>query len=61
MKLTMLFRKAAKATQSGEARGLMLLKSVREMKARDFARATALQGRIVTGCYLSKGTPDAED
>ena len=41
-RLKMTTRKPVKAKSSAEALGLRLLQSVREMKARNFARATAV-------------------
>jgi putative transcriptional regulator len=47
-------RKPAKAKSSGEALGLKLLQSVREMKARNFARATEVAvNEVVEASALS--------
>lgn len=39
-------RKPVKARPSGDTLGLKLLQSVREMKARDFARVTQIRCRV---------------
>ena len=53
-------RKPGKAPSSGEALGLKLLQSVREMKARNFVRATEVRSRRATKQGLNQGGSDAE-
>lgn len=56
----MRFRKPVDAAQSGEAVGLKLLRSVREMQARNFARTTQVRSRDAIGHTLNQGRSDAE-
>ena len=53
-------RKSAKAKSSGEALGLKLLQSVREMKARNFARATEVAVNEVVEARQSTGMSQSE-
>ncbi|WP_284620781.1 helix-turn-helix domain-containing protein [Aquabacterium humicola] len=53
-------RKAAKTSSSGEELGLKLLQSVREMKARNFARATEVEVNEVVQARQSTGLSQAE-
>ena len=53
-------RKIAKAPSSGEELGLKLLQSVREMKARNFARATQVEVNEVVQARQSTGLSQAE-
>jgi putative transcriptional regulator len=53
-------RKPAKAKSSGEALGLKLLQSVREMKARNFARATEVAVNEVVEARQSTGMSQSE-
>jgi putative transcriptional regulator len=53
-------RKAAKAPSSGEELGLKLLQSVREMKARNFARATEVEVNEVVQARQNTGLSQAE-
>ena len=50
----------AKATSSGEELGLKLLQSVREMKARKFARVTRVAVNEVVAARQSTGMSQAE-
>jgi putative transcriptional regulator len=53
-------RKAVKPTSSGEELGLKLLQSVREMKARNFARATEVEVNEVVQARQGTGLSQAE-
>jgi putative transcriptional regulator len=53
-------RKPTKAKSSGEALGLKLLQSVREMKARNFARATEVAVNEVVEARQSTGMSQSE-
>jgi putative transcriptional regulator len=53
-------RKTAKTALSGEDIGLKLLQSVREMKARNFARATEVPVNDVVQARQSTGMSQAE-
>ncbi len=53
-------RKTAKAPSSGEELGLKLLQSVREMKARNFARATEVEVNEVVQARQNTGLSQAE-
>ena len=53
-------RKPTKAKSSGEALGLKLLQSVREMKARNFARATEVTVNEVVEARQSTGMSQSE-
>jgi putative transcriptional regulator len=53
-------RKPVKAKSSGEALGLKLLQSVREMKARNFARATEVAVNEVVEARQSTGMSQSE-
>jgi putative transcriptional regulator len=53
-------RKTVKAPSSGEELGLKLLQSVREMKARNFARATQVEVNEVVQARQSTGLSQAE-
>lgn len=53
-------RKSTNATQSGEELGRKLLQSVREMKARKFARVTKVQLNEVVEARQSTGMSQAE-
>jgi putative transcriptional regulator len=53
-------RKSAKAPSSGEELGRKLLQSVREMKARKFARVTEVQVNEVVEARQSTGLSQAE-
>ena len=53
-------RKSTKVTSSGEELGLKLLKSVREMKARNFARVTEVPLNEVVQARQSTGMSQAE-
>ena len=53
-------RKSAKAKSSGEALGLKLLQSVREMKARNFACATEVAVNEVVEARQSTGMSQSE-
>jgi putative transcriptional regulator len=53
-------RKPVKAKSSGEALGLKLLQSVREMKARNFARATDVAVNEVVEARQSTGMSQSE-
>ncbi len=53
-------RKTAKTALSGENIGLKLLQSVREMKARNFARATAVPVNDVVQARQRTGMSQAE-
>ena len=53
-------RKTTKASSSGEVLGLKLLQSVREMKARTFARATEVEVNEVVQARQSTGLSQAE-
>jgi putative transcriptional regulator len=53
-------RKTTKALQSGEELGRKLLQSVREMKARKFARVTEVQLNEVVEARQSTGMSQAE-
>jgi putative transcriptional regulator len=52
--------KQAKPSTTGEALGLKLLKSVREMKARNFARATEVPMNEVVEARQGTGLSQAE-
>ena len=53
-------RKSVKARSSGEALGLKLLQSVREMKARNFARATQVAANEVVEARQGTGMSQSE-
>lgn len=53
-------RKATKASPAGEELGLKLLQSVREMKARNFARITEVELNEVVQARHSTGLSQAE-
>ena len=53
-------RKPTKAKSAGEALGLKLLQSVREMKARNFARATEVTVNEVVEARQSTGMSQSE-
>jgi putative transcriptional regulator len=53
-------RKPAKAKSSGDVLGLKLLQSVREMKARNFARATEVAVNEVVEARQSTGMSQSE-
>ena len=53
-------RKSGKAKSSGEALGLKLLESVRQMKARNFARTTNVAVNEVVEARQSTGMSQAE-
>lgn len=53
-------RKTTTAPSSGEELGLKLLQSVREMKARNFARATEVEVNEVVQARQSTGLSQAE-
>ena len=53
-------RKLVKATSSGEVLGLKLLQSVREMKARNFARTTQVAVNEVVEARQSTGMSQSE-
>ena len=53
-------RKPAKAPTTGEAIGLKLLESVRQMKARNFARATEVAINEVVQARQSTGMSQSE-
>jgi putative transcriptional regulator len=53
-------RKATKASPAGEELGLKLLQSVREMKARNFARATKVELNEVVQARQCTGLSQAE-
>ena len=53
-------RKPAQATSSGEALGLKLLESVRQMKARNFARVTEVAVNEVVEARQSTGMSQSE-
>lgn len=53
-------RKSARVQSSGEALGLKLLQSVREMKARQFARTTDVEVNEVVQARQSTGLSQAE-
>jgi putative transcriptional regulator len=53
-------RKTKSAAASGEEIGLKLLQSVREMKARNFARATEVEVNEVVQARQSTGLSQAE-
>jgi putative transcriptional regulator len=53
-------RKSANAPSSGEVLGRKLLQSVREMKARKFARATTVQVNEVVEARQGTGMSQAE-
>jgi putative transcriptional regulator len=59
-RLKMKTRKAVKPTSSGEELGLKLLQSVREMKARNFARATEVEVNEVVQARQGTGLSQAE-
>lgn len=53
-------RKATRASPAGEELGLKLLQSVREMKARNFARATKVELNEVVQARQCTGLSQAE-
>jgi putative transcriptional regulator len=53
-------RKSTKSASAGETLGLKLLESVRQMKARNFARATEVQVNEVVEARQSTGMSQAE-
>ena len=53
-------RKATKARSAGEELGLKLLESVRQMKARNFARATEVAVNEVIEARRSTGMSQSE-
>ena len=56
----MIARKTTKAQRPGEELGLKLLKSVREMKARKFARVTQVEVNEVVQARQSTGLSQAD-
>ena len=56
----MITRKATRASPAGEELGLKLLQSVREMKARNFARATKVELNEVVQARQCTGLSQAE-